>query len=308
MTLKIAIQMDALTAINPAGDSTLLIGLEAQRRGYALWHYTPDKLKLENGEVIASAGRVTLSKNIKNHFMLGRESQLKLKDMDVVLLRQDPPFDIAYITTTYLLERLHPETLVVNDPTSVRDHPEKLIATLFPEFMPPTLVTANAGDIRAFRKTHKDIVVKPLYGHGGHGVLRFKPDDTNFEAVMESGSGIWMAQPFLPEVKNKECRVILIDGKIEGAMRRIPAKGEIRSNLRVGGTAAKVTLSRRQREICEAVGPLLRQEGLVFAGLDLIGDRLTEINITSPTGMVSINKLHGTKLESKFWDAVEERL
>jgi glutathione synthase len=311
MGLRVALQMDPMTAINPASDSTLLLGLEAQKRGHTLFHYTPDKLTYNGGNITARGNKVTLYSDPKRFHAMGKDEILDLKTMDVVLLRQDPPFDMAYITTTHILEML-PKTLVVNDPASVRDNPEKLFPTLFKKFAPPTLITADVSEIEKFRKTHKDIVIKPLYGHGGHGVFRIAPDDGNLGALLESmfeqSNTPCVVQKFLPEVKDKERRIILIDGKYAGIVGRIPAAGEIRSNFRVGGTAAKVKPTKRQLEICEAIGPTLKKKGLIFVGLDVIGDWLNEINITSPTGLAPINRLYGEKLEVEIWNAIETRL
>lgn len=307
MVLKIAIQMDALSSINPRTDSTLLLGLEAQRRGHTLYYYTPDMLSLLNGKVIARGHRVKLHADYKHYYDLGKETTLTLSDMNVVLLRQDPPFDMEYITTTYLLERLMPKTLVVNHPAAVRNHPEKLFPALFAKFTPPTLITSDIAAITDFRKAHKDIVIKPLYGFGGHGVSLVKKNASRLPALVKRGEVV-VVQPFLPEVKTGERRIILINGKIEGVMGRIPAKGEIRANLRVGGTAVKATLTKRQKEVCAAVGPELKKRGLLLVGLDMIGDYLIEINHTSPTGLAAINKLYGTKLERKVWDAIELNL
>jgi glutathione synthase len=312
MGLRVALQMDPMTAINPASDSTLLLGLEAQKRGYTLFHYTPDKLTYNSGNITARGNKVTLHPDPKRFHTMGKEEILDLKTMDVVLLRQDPPFDMAYITTTHILEKLMPATLVANDPASVRDNPEKLFPTLFKKFAPPTLITADVSEIEKFRKQHKDIVIKPLYGHGGHGVFRIAPGDGNLgallEAMFEKSNTPCVVQKFLPEVKDQERRIILIDGKYAGIVGRIPAAGEIRSNFRVGGTAAKVKPTKKQLEICEAIGPTLKKKGLIFVGLDVIGDWLNEINITSPTGLAPINRLYGEKLEVEIWNAIEARL
>jgi len=312
MTRRVAIQMDPIASINPRGDSTLLLGLEAQRRGYTIYCYTPDKLTYRHGKVTARSHQVTLHQNPEHYYDLGEAIELELDRVDVVLLRQDPPFDMAYITTTHILEQLHPRPLVVNNPASVRNHPEKLFPLLFRQYMPVTLVTADVNDIEHFRNQYKDIVIKPLYGYGGRSILRLKEGDDNFHALMETqfahSKEPLMVQPFLPEVKTGDRRIILIDGDISGVMGRIPAEHEIRANFRVGGSPAKAELTLKQREICEALGPVLQEKGLVFAGIDVIGDYLTEINLTSPTGMVQMNKLYDIKLESLFWDAVEARL
>jgi glutathione synthase len=312
MTRRAAIQMDPLDAINPGGDSTLLLGLEAQKRGYDLYHYTPDKLTWKQGAITAMAHKVTLYDDHANHYKLGDLVKLDLETMDVILLRQDPPFDMNYITTTYLLEMLPPSVHVFNNPTAVRNYAEKISPLLFARFMPPTLVSADMREIEYFRNHHKDIIIKPLYGFGGRSILRIKHDDDNFHAVMEmhfsTSKEPLMVQAFLPEVATGDRRVVMIDGHVGGAIGRIPAENEIRANLRVGGTAAKAELTPKQQEICEAVGSLLKEHGLIFAGLDLIGDWLTEINVTSPTGLASINKLYGRRIESDIWDAMERYL
>ena len=312
MSLKIAIQMDPVATINPRTDSTLLLGIEACRRGYELYYYTPDRLTYNAGKITANAHRINFFQDPANYYALDGELTLHLSEMDVVLLRQDPPFNMAYVTTTHLLEQLSPDTLVVNDPASVRNHPEKIFPLQFRHFMPDTLVTADISEIEAFRKTHKDIIIKPLYGHGGRSVLRIKPDDDNLSTIMEmhrtESMEPLMVQPFLPEVKTGDRRIILIDGKIGGVMGRIPSENEIRANFRVGGSPAKAELTPRQREICETLGPILKAKGLLFVGLDVIGDWLTEINITSPTGLIQMNKLNGTKLECDIWDAIESKV
>lgn len=311
MGLQVALQMDSLAGINPKGDSTLLIGLEAQRRGHTLYYYTPDKLSDRDGILTASGYRVTLHDNPDHYYDLGDALTITLSDMDVVLLRQDPPFDMTYLTTTYLLETLPSSTLVVNDPASVRNHPEKLFPTLLRQYMPETLISADTKEIERFWRDHKDIVMKPLYGFGGRSVLRFKAGDDNFHTVMEMqfshSKEPWMIQRFLPEVKSGDRRIILMNGEVEGVLGRIPAEGEIRANLRVGGSPAQARLTPKQKEICEALGPMLRDKGLLFAGVDMIGDYLTEINLTSPTGLRQIQQLYGTKPEATLWDAIEQR-
>jgi glutathione synthase len=309
MTIRVAIQMDPIDSINPHSDSTLLLGSEAQRRGHEIFYYTPDKLTYRDGAIRARAHAIEFFDNHELYYKLGEESPLDLKTMDVVLLRQDPPFDMAYITTTYLLEQLTPETLVVNDPASVRNHPEKLFPTLLSEFMPPTLISADIKEIEEFYKEHKDIILKPLYGYGGHSVLHLKNGDDNFKPLMEmlfaTSKEPLIAQLFLPEVKSRDTRIILIDGEIGGAVGRIPESGNIRANMRVGGSGVKAELSPRQIEICEALRQPLKDKGLIFVGLDVIGDYLTEINITSPTTLRIANSLNGTNLERNIWDAIE---
>jgi glutathione synthase len=260
----------------------------------------------------ANAERVTLFPDPKKYFELHEAFTLELRDVDVVLLRQDPPFNMSYITTTYMLEQMHPRPLVVNNPQAVRDYPEKIFPTLFAQYMPPTLITADREAIDRFRKEHKDIVMKPLYGHAGHDVTRLTSTDKNLEAILDKAfsqrAEPWIAQKFLPEVKTGDRRIIMIDGTVAGVMGRIPAENEFRANFRVGGSPAKAELSKKQHEICEAVGPLLREKGLIFAGLDCIGDWLTEVNLTSPTGLVQMNALYGKKLEAELWDAIERYL
>jgi glutathione synthase len=304
--------MDPVASIKPVTDSTLKLGLEAQKRGYKQYYYTPYKLSCLNGDITAVAQSITWFDDQKKWFELGAEEKINLSDMDVVLLRQDPPFDMTYLSTTYLLERIHPKTLVVNNPAGVRNHPEKLFPVMYKQFMPPTLITADVKEIDHFRTQYRDIVIKPLYGYGGRSVMHLKPEDDNFQAVMElmfaQGKEPVMVQPFLPEVKTGDRRIILADGKIAGVMGRIPAEHEIRANFRVGGTAAKAEITPKQREICEALAPELKKEGLIFVGLDVIGDWLTEINITSPTGIPAMNRLYGIQVESAIWDAIEAHL
>jgi glutathione synthase len=305
MTINVAIQMDPLESINFKGDTTLRLGLEAQARGHTLWHYTPDQLSWREGKVVAKARRVKLFDDAKRWFEFGAEERIDVGQMDVVLLRQDPPFNMAYITTTYLLEQIHPKTLVVNNPSAVRDFPEKWFPTEFAQFMPPTLISRDVKEVEDFRAAYKDIVIKPFYGFGGNGVFRVAPESTL--SLPETDEPM-MAQKFLPEVKDQDRRIILIEGKVEAIFGRIPAQGEIRANMRLGGTPVKAEITPRQREICAVVGPVLKAQGLLLVGLDVIGDWLTEINITSPTGIVAANALYGTKPEAKFWDAIEKKL
>lgn len=309
----VAIQMDPIGGINPAGDSTLVLGLEAQARGYSLFYYTPDTLSYDEGSVVARGHFITLKDSLTDYYTLGEAHVLPLAETSAVLLRQDPPFDMSYITNTLLLERAAQDTLVVNDPASVRNCPEKWYANAFPEFVAPTLVSSDPEAIAVFRARHRDIVIKPLHGHGGHGVFHLKEQDGNFEAVVEHLLNMprpvaIVAQKFIPAVKDGDLRVILADGAVAGVIRRIPAKGEIRSNLRVGGTAAAAELSPRQRMICEALEPELKSRGIVFAGIDLIGDYLTEINITSPTGLRSVRAVSGVQPEKAIWNAIEKRM
>ncbi len=312
MTLRIAIQMDEIKSINPRSDSTLLLGIEACARGHEVFYYTPDKLTYHDGEIRARAHPIKFFDNVEHYYEMGESFSLDLRTMDVVLLRQDPPFDMTYLTTTYLLEQLAPKTLVVNNPASVRNHPEKLFPTLLREFMPPTLISSDIQEIEAFYAQHKDIILKPLYGYGGRAILHLKDGDDNFNAITEmlfAGSKEpIIAQRFLPEVKSEDRRIILIDGEVAGVVGRIPASGNIRANMRVGGTAVKVDLTKKQQEICEALRQPLKDKGLIFVGLDVIGDWLTEINITSPTTLRAANKLSGTKLESDIWNTIEGKL
>jgi glutathione synthase len=312
MSLAVAVQMDPIHAINIDADSTFVLMLEAQRRGHGLWYYTPKTLSLHGGRVIAKAQRVSDIRRKKgDHVELGPLEPLDLSMMDVVLLRQDPPFDMAYITTTHLLERIHPNTLVVNDPAHVRNAPEKLFVTQFQELMPPTLITVDRDEILAFRKQHKDIVVKPLFGNGGSGVFHVKPDDENLGSILEVFTQMFrepiIAQRYIPEIRKGDKRIILVDGKAAGAVSRMPQEGEARANFHAGGAARKAELTPRERMICDAIGPALAERGLVFVGIDVIGDYLTEINVTSPTGIQEINRLSGTKIESDIWDAIETR-
>lgn len=310
--MRVAFQMDPIASLNPAGDSSLLLAREAQRRGYELFCYTPDTLSWHNGALTATGHHLTLREGTQDFYTLSPPQTLKLEDMRVILLRQDPPFDMAYITSTHLLEQLPSSVRVFNHPGNVRDLPEKILPLSFRRFMPETLISSETAAMEAFLHEHKDIVIKPLYGNGGKAVLRLRENDGNLAALMEMHRSIsrepLMAQRFLPEVKSEDKRIILIDGEIAGVMGRIPAAHEIRANLRVGGSAAASQLSPRQLEICEAVAPLLKEKELLFTGLDVIGDHLTEINITSPTGMVQINALYGIHLEQNFWNALEKKL
>ena len=312
MTLNVAIQMDPIESVNINADSTFVLALEAQKRGYTLYHYGPRKLSFREGRVTARARGLKVKRELGKHFELGPEEELDLSKVDVVLMRQDPPFDMAYITATHILEHIHPKTLVVNDPVSVRNAPEKLFVTHFEGVMPPTLITADVEDIKAFRRDHKDIIVKPLYGNGGAGVFHIKPDDTNLGSLLEMFTTTWrepvIVQRYVPEVRQGDKRIILVDGKAVGAINRVPAAGEARSNMHVGGRPEKTTLTKREQEICDIIGPALKERGLIFTGIDVIGDYLTEINVTSPTGLQEINRFNGTALEADVWDAIEWRL
>ena len=311
MGLTVAIQMDPIESINIDTDSTFALAVEAQRRGHELYHYLPSKLAFSQGGLCAEAATLSVQRVLGDHYQLGAPEMIDLAAVDMVLMRQDPPFDMAYITATHLLEHVHPQTYVVNDPIEVRNAPEKLFVTRFPELMPPTLITADKAHIRAFREEHGDIVMKPLYGNGGANVFHVTPDDDNFNALLEMFTQLYreplVIQRYLPEVRQGDKRIVLIDGRAAGAIRRVPQAGEARSNLHVGGTAMKETLTARDQEICEAIGPELAKRGLVFVGIDVIGDYLTEINVTSPTGIQEIGRFDGTSLEAELWDAFEAR-
>jgi glutathione synthase len=312
MRLDVAIQMDPIESINVLADSTFVLALEAQARGHRLYHYLPRQLSLTDGRVTVEARRLHVWRGRKKHAALGPVEPLDLAKMDVILMRQDPPFDMAYITATHLLEHVSGKVLVVNDPAAVRNAPEKLFATHFPGLMPPTLVSSDRGAILAFRKQHGDIILKPLFGNGGAGVFRVTPKDENFNALLESFAVQYrepiVVQRYLPAVRKGDKRIILIDGEPMGGVLRVPAKGEARANLHVGGKAVKTKLTKREREICAAIGPTLKSQGLIFVGIDVIGDYLTEINVTSPTGIQEINRLDGVTLEKNVWDAIEKRL
>ncbi|SFK51018.1 glutathione synthase [Falsiroseomonas stagni] len=311
-SLKVAVQMDPISSINIDGDSTFALMLEAQSRGHALWHYHVRDLALNGGRVIARAQPVTVQRVKGNHFTLRVEEELDLGQVDVVLMRQDPPFDMAYITATHILEHIHPKTLVVNDPASVRNAPEKLFVTHFPELMPETLVTADIRQIRKFREKHGDIIIKPLFGNGGAGVFHLRPDDPNMNALVEMfterSREPLMIQRYVPAVRFGDKRIILVDGIAMGAINRVPAAGEARSNMHVGGRPEPTTLTDREREICAAIGPALRERGLIFVGIDVIGDYLTEINVTSPTGLQELARFDGVHLERAIWDAIEAKV
>jgi len=311
-TLAVAIQMDPIETIDIDADSTFVLGLEAQARGHALWHYLPRHLSLSAGRVVARARPLSLRREKGNHFTFGPWTELDLASMDVVLMRQDPPFDMAYITATHILEHIHPATLVVNDPVSVRNAPEKLFVTHFLDLMPPTLISADREQIQAFRREHGDVILKPLFGNGGAGVFLVRADDMNFNALFELFSERsrepLVIQRYVPEVREGDKRIILVDGEPMGAINRVPPAGEARSNLHVGGRAEKTTLTDREREICARLGPALRERGLIFVGIDVIGGHLTEINVTSPTGLQEVARFDGVQLERAIWDAIEGRL
>ena len=319
-TLKVAVQMDPIETINIDGDSSFALMLEAQERGHELWHYEVRNLSLREGVVrgearterLTALARPVRVQRVRNdHYKFGEAARLDLATMDAVLMRQDPPFDMAYITATHMLEHIHPKTLVVNDPAAVRNAPEKILVTQFPELMPPTLVTWDVEAIRGFRREHKDIVVKPLFGNGGSGVFRIKEDDENLGSLLEMhftrSREPLMIQRYEPAVRLGDKRIILVDGEAMGAINRVPAEGESRSNMHVGGRPEKTTLTAREREICERIGPLLREQGLIFVGIDVIGDWLTEINVTSPTGLQEVARFDGTNLAGAIWDAIERK-
>ena len=312
MTLNVAIQMDPIDSIDIDGDSTFVLALEAQRRGYQLFHYLPQQLSFQDGRVTARAAALTVRREHGNHADLSQSAVIDLRDMDVVLMRQAPPFDMSYITATHILEHIHPKTLVVNDPVSVRNAPEKLLITHFEGVMPPTLISNDVAEIRAFRANHQDIIVKPLFGNGGAGVFHLQPGDENLNSLLEIFGEMFrepvIAQRYQPEVRDGDKRIILVDGNPVGAINRVPAAGEARSNMHVGGRAMKCELTARDREICDIIGPTLRAQGQIFVGIDVIGDYLTEINVTSPTGIQELNRFDDVCIEAVIWDAIEARL
>jgi glutathione synthase len=314
MSLRVAVQMDRLEGINIGGDSTFALMLKAQERGHKLYHYLAEDLTYAGDRLYAGAHEVTVQAVTGDHFRIGDFSILDLgRDVDVVLMRQDPPFDLGYITATHLLERIQDETLVVNDPAAVRNAPEKIWVLDFARFMPPTTITRSLGVARKFLAEHGEIVVKPLHGYAGGSVFRIGPDGRNLASLMELFNRTYrephVLQKFIPEITAGDKRIIIIDGEVAGAVNRVPGEGEIRSNLAVGGTAAKTELTDQEREICAALGPECRKRGLLFVGIDVIGGRwLTEINVTSPTGIVAVDKFNGSDTPGLFWDAIERRL
>ncbi len=311
MKLNVAVQMDPIARINIKGDSTFALLLEAQKRGHSLSYYTPDKLSMVGDEIVAPVQLLTVRDEPSDHFTLGEPRREALNGFDVVLLRQDPPFDLAYITSTHLLERIHPKTLVVNDPASVRNAPEKLFVMNFPQLMPPTLISRDLDEINAFRDRYGAVVMKPLHGHGGAAVFRVMPQDMNFGSLFDMFSvtfkEAWVIQQFIPEVKHGDKRIILVNGEFAGAVNRVPAADDLRSNMVRGGAAKETELTAREREICETVGPALRERGLLFVGLDVINGNLTEINVTSPTGIRAIARLGGPDVAAKIWDVIEQK-
>ena len=322
MSLRVAVQMDPIESINIEADSSFALMLEAQMRGHALWHYEVRHMSLREGvtrkrpkqqeRLFARARPVTVQRVPGDYYRFGEPVLLDLASMNVVLMRQDPPFDMAYITATHMLEHIHPRTLVVNDPAAVRNAPEKILVTHFPELMPPTMITWDIEAIRAFRIEHKDIIVKPLFGNGGAGVFRIKPDDENLGALLEMhfarSREPLMFQRYEPAVRRGDKRIILVDGHPIGAINRVPAEGEARSNMHVGGRPEKSDLTARDREICAAIGPTLREQGMIFVGIDVIGDWLTEINVTSPTGIQEIARFDSIHIERAIWDSIEAKI
>jgi glutathione synthase len=311
MPLNVAVQMDPIERINIRGDSTFALLLEAQARGHALAYYTPDRMALRGNEAFATVRPLTVRDTEGSHFTLGEERRVALQSFDVILMRQDPPFDLAYITATHLLERLAPATLVVNDPGHVRNAPEKVFVTQFPDLMPPTLVTRDLAEIKAFRAEHRDIVMKPLYGHGGGAVFRLTEDDLNFGSLYDMFATTfrepWVIQRFLPAVKLGDKRIILVDGEFAGAVNRVPQADDLRSNMVRGGAAHAAELTEREREICARLGPALRERGLLLTGIDVIDGYLTEINVTSPTGIRAIARLGGPDIAALVWDKIEAK-
>jgi glutathione synthase len=312
MALKVAFQMDPIERIDIKGDSTFALLLEAQSRGHDVFYYTPANLSLRDGRLMAEGHSLTVEDKPGDHYRLAFPRSEDLASYDVVQLRQDPPFDMAYITTTHLLERLQPETVVVNDPAWVRNSPEKVFVLDFLDLMPPTLVTRSQEEILRFREEHKDIVVKPLYGNGGAAIFRIAEGDTNLNSLIELLGLTFrepiMVQRYLPEVRGGDKRIILVDGEVAGAINRVPAMDETRSNLHVGGTAQATTLTPRDEDICARLGPELKKRGLIFAGIDVIGDYLTEINVTSPTGIRQIREFDGVDVAAIIWDVVERKV
>ncbi|WP_424942201.1 glutathione synthase [Aliiroseovarius crassostreae] len=312
MSLKVALQMDPIDRVDINADSTFRIAFEAQERGHELFFYTPDHLSFREGQVMARGHRITLRREVGNHVTMGPVEDIDLADWDVVWLRQDPPFDMGYITSTHLLDMIHPETLVVNDPFWVRNYPEKLLVLQFPDLTPPTMIARDFDTLKSFKDTHGDIILKPLYGNGGAGVFRLDEGDRNLASLHELFVGInrepLIAQKFLPDVSNGDKRIILVDGEPVGAINRVPAAGETRSNMHVGGRPEKIGLTARDREICAAIGPLLREKGQIFVGIDVIGDYLTEINVTSPTGIQELERFDGTNTADLIWKAIEARI
>jgi glutathione synthase len=312
MPLEVAVQMDPIEAIDITGDSTFAIMLEAQARGHRLFYYQPRSLAFEAGRLRAEGHDVTLRDEVGHHVTLGPKRRVDLGTFDVVHMRQDPPFDMNYITATHLLEHIHPETLVVNDPREVRNAPEKLFVLRYPELMPPTLITRDPAELDAFRRAQGDIILKPLYGNGGAGVFRLAEGDQNFASLVELFLQMFrepfIAQRYLPEVREGDKRIILIDGKVAGAINRVPSLSDHRSNMHVGGKAVPTELTARDHEICARIGPDLAERGLIFVGIDVIGRYLTEINVTSPTGIRQLKRFGGADAAALLWDAIERKV
>ena len=311
MIFSVAIQMDPIEHIDVSADSTFAIALEGQARGHRLYHYLPRDLKLHCGRLTAKGRGLKLRRQSQDYYTLGPEQTLDLSIMDVILMRQDPPFDMAYITATHLLEHIHPKTLVVNDPVAVRNAPEKLFVTQFPDLMPPTLITSDRDSVTQFRAEHGDIIIKPLFGNGGAGVFHVGPDDENLSALFEMFTSTrrepMIVQRYLPAVRAGDKRIILIDGEAAGAINRVPPAGEARANMHVGARAEPADLTDKEREICATIGPSLKRQGLIFVGIDVIGGYLTEINVTSPTGLQEYERFTGTSLSARIWEAIEAR-
>jgi glutathione synthase len=309
LSLNVAVQMDPIERIRITGDSTFAMLLEAQARGHKISYYTPDRLSMLEGQVVANVQSLAVRDKEGDHFSLGDTERVEIAHFDVVLLRQDPPFDLAYITTTHLLEHLHPKTLVVNDPASVRNAPEKMFVTEFTDLMPPTLLSRNLEEIKAFHAKHGDVVMKPLYGKGGESVFLIRREDLNFGSFFDLFSTTfreqWVIQKFLPEVKQGDKRIILVDGEFAGAVNRVPAEGDLRSNMVRGGVPRATDLSKREQEICKRLGPALKERGLLFVGIDVIDGWLTEINVTSPTGIRAIKNVGGPDVAAAIWDKIE---
>ncbi|MFK7901714.1 MAG: glutathione synthase [Nitratireductor sp.] len=310
--LKIGVQMDHISSIDIKGDSTFAMCLEAQARGYDLFHFHPNDLQLRGQELDANIEAMQVRDVEGDHFRLGEKQFTDMSTLDVILLRQDPPFDMSYITNTHMLDRIHPKTVVVNDPSSVRNSPEKILVMEFPELMPATLVTRDYEAVRKFRQEFGELIVKPLYGNGGAGVFRVSKDNENLSSILEMFEGInrepIIAQQYLKDVRKGDKRIILIDGEPVGAINRVPPEGDARSNMHVGGVAEHTELTQREREICAAIGPRLKEEGFILVGIDVIGDYITEINVTSPTGLREIKNFSGTDIAALFWDAIEKRI
>ncbi|AWD21397.1 glutathione synthase [Fuscovulum blasticum] len=311
MALNVALQMDPIGSVNINADSTFRIGIEAQERGHRLFYYTPDRLAFVEGRVIARGWDIELRREVGNHVSYGPEREVDLSEMDVIWLRQDPPFDMGYITTTHLLEMIHPKTLVVNDPFWVRNYPEKLLVLRFADLTPPTTIARDLATIRAFKARHGDVILKPLYGNGGAGVFRLDENDRNLTSLHELFSSInrepLVVQKFLPAVSKGDKRVIMVDGEPVGAINRVPQPGETRSNMHAGGRPEPVGLTARDLDICATIGPVLRKKGQVFVGIDVIGDWLTEINVTSPTGIQELERFDGTNAAARIWEAIEAK-